>query len=141
MEKVHELKIQPQYFKAVVSGKKNFELRKNDRGFKVGDILILKECESDLLFRDEFGEEQYGKPHYTGNEIKKTITYILEGGNFGLHKDYCILGLGKYVEKGSITDEEIDTYGKFSDYEKKIIKEQYSKCPKGTFPNPRCALY
>ncbi|WP_331384989.1 DUF3850 domain-containing protein [Bacillus badius] len=39
----HELKIYPQYFKAVVSGKKSFEIRKNDRDFKVGDTLLLHE--------------------------------------------------------------------------------------------------
>lgn len=31
---IHELKILPQYFKEVVNGNKNFEVRKNDRGFK-----------------------------------------------------------------------------------------------------------
>lgn len=44
-------------------------------------------------------------------------------------------------EYGSITDEEIDAFGKFSDYQKKIIKEEYAKHEKGTFPNPMCALY
>lgn len=43
--------------------------------------------------------------------------------------------------KGSITDEEIDDYGRFTNDEKKIIREQYSKHKKGKFPNPRCALY
>ena len=47
----------------------------------------------------------------------------------------------KIVELGSITDKEIDAFGKFSDYEKNIIKEQYSKYPKGFFPNPICALH
>lgn len=47
----------------------------------------------------------------------------------------------KVIELGSITDEELDTFSKFSDYEKNIIKEEYSKHPKGFFPNPRCALY
>lgn len=42
---------------------------------------------------------------------------------------------------GAITDEEIDEYGSFSEHEKEIIKEQYAKHKKGTFPNPRCALY
>ncbi|HGS9342764.1 DUF3850 domain-containing protein [Clostridioides difficile] len=31
---IHELKILPQYFKEVVNGNKNFEVRKNDRSFK-----------------------------------------------------------------------------------------------------------
>lgn len=45
------------------------------------------------------------------------------------------------IEYGSITDEEIDKFGKFDDYQKKIIKEMYAKYPKGFFPNPMCALY
>lgn len=39
----HGLKIQPDYFKAVFMGNKTFEIRKNDRGYKAGDVLILKE--------------------------------------------------------------------------------------------------
>lgn len=39
----HELKILPMYFQAVWDGKKTFEVRKNDRGYKLNDILILKE--------------------------------------------------------------------------------------------------
>ena len=40
--KVHNLKIKPQYFKDVVSGIKTFEVRKNDRNFKVGDPKYCK---------------------------------------------------------------------------------------------------
>ncbi len=40
---IHELKILPEYYKAQVEGKKNFEIRKNDRDYKVGDKLVLKE--------------------------------------------------------------------------------------------------
>lgn len=40
--KKHNLKILPQYFEAVINGCKNFEIRKNDRFFKLNDILFLK---------------------------------------------------------------------------------------------------
>lgn len=40
--KTHELKLDIKYFDDVKSGKKNFEIRKNDRDFQVGDILELK---------------------------------------------------------------------------------------------------
>jgi hypothetical protein len=39
----HELKIWPIYFDARKDGKKTFELRVNDRDFKVGDRVLLKE--------------------------------------------------------------------------------------------------
>lgn len=40
--KVIPLKTKPQYFEMQLSDKKNFEVRKNDRSFKVGDILCLE---------------------------------------------------------------------------------------------------
>lgn len=43
--KIHELKIWPEFFDAVDSGKKKFDVRKNDRGFKEGDVLVLREFE------------------------------------------------------------------------------------------------
>ncbi|GAY70610.1 hypothetical protein FMV2238Y02_03340 [Streptococcus canis] len=41
----HMLKCYPQYFKAVKDGTKPFECRYNDRDFKVGDELLLREYE------------------------------------------------------------------------------------------------
>lgn len=75
----HELKIAPRWFEDVQSGRKNFEIRRNDRDFKVGDYLLLKEWER-------------GK--YTGREITRKIQYIYEGdGTYGLSDEFCILGL------------------------------------------------
>jgi len=76
----YELKILPQYFKAVQEGTKTFKITKNDRGFKVGDTLLLKEWE--CLERG-----------YTGQEITKEVIYILEDGQCVLEEGYCILGL------------------------------------------------
>ena len=39
----HELKILPEYFEALASGTKTFEIVLNDREYKVGDLLILRE--------------------------------------------------------------------------------------------------
>lgn len=39
--RVHELKTWPEFFQAVVTGKKRFEFRKDDRGFAVGDFVLL----------------------------------------------------------------------------------------------------
>ena len=80
----HELKTWPEYYDKVVSGEKTFELRKNDRYFKVGDTLTLqKYCPN---------EEKY-----LGWEITVEVTYILEGGNFGLEEGFVIMGF-KYLK-------------------------------------------
>ena len=41
----HHLKTLPEYFQAAIVGKKPFEIRNNDRGFKPGEIVILEEFE------------------------------------------------------------------------------------------------
>ena len=61
---LHDLKISHKYFDAVANGIKCFEVRKNDRPFKVGDTLRLREFDPD-------------KKLYTGRETERTVTYIL----------------------------------------------------------------
>lgn len=75
---VHELKIVPEYFEEVFRENKNFEIRKNDRDFNVGDYLLLKEFDG---------------VDYTGRQIFRKVGYILEGGNYGLDKEYVIMSL------------------------------------------------
>lgn len=74
--KIHEIKIAAMYYEDVASGKKSFELRKND-GYKQGDKLIM------LEFKD-------GK--HTGRIINADVTYMLEDYT-GLAEEYCILGI------------------------------------------------
>lgn len=88
----HDLKCWPEFFRAITSGDKPFDLRKNDRKFKAGDRVLLRE------FDDRAGK-------YTGMEIEKRITYVLDGIGGGcitplqgLIRGYCILGLGPFVE-------------------------------------------
>jgi hypothetical protein len=77
----HLLKTHPEYWDAIASGDKTFELRKDDRGFKVGDQLALirfdpvkkKMDESKILFR--------------------TVSYILRGRLFGLEEGFVIMGI------------------------------------------------
>lgn len=77
--RVHELKIIPRFYYDVISGKKNFEVRFNDRDFKVGDVIILRAFE-------------YG--HYLDCEpIPKIIKYVLFDFDFcGLKENYVVLG-------------------------------------------------
>lgn len=75
----HRLKLAKMFFDAVDTGKKSFELRKNDRNYQIGDILELHEMSD--------GEE-------TGRVTEKQVIYILEGFK-GLEEGYCILGLSE----------------------------------------------
>lgn len=74
--KVHVLKLTQPFFNDVFFNRKEFELRKNDRDYKIGDSLKLVEYPSD-------------NPRY----VFKVIKYILYGGAYGLADDYVILGL------------------------------------------------
>lgn len=38
----HTLKCWPDFFNAIASGRKTFEVRKNDRGYQAGDTLVLR---------------------------------------------------------------------------------------------------
>jgi len=80
----HELKTIQPYFNAVQNGLKPFELRKNDRNFKKGDTLLLREWSN--------------KDGYSGNFILKTITYVLKD-YIGIEEGYCILGLDYKIER------------------------------------------
>jgi ASC-1-like (ASCH) protein len=88
---IHELKTLTKYFHAVVSGNKNFELRKNDRDFKVGDILMLKEFNLQEKYEPVEGEKAY----FSGKKVLRQITYIFKDitESMGLSKDYVILGI------------------------------------------------
>ena len=68
---IHALKILPGYFEDVISGKKTFEIRKNDRDYKVGDLLALNEYTET--------EEYIG---YTGRSCLVKVDYILDNGAF-----------------------------------------------------------
>lgn len=56
---IHELKILPKYFDDIRYGKKRFELRRNDRDFKVGDYLALNEFDTSYTGRTELVKVVY----------------------------------------------------------------------------------
>lgn len=77
---IHELKTWKEYFEEVFMGRKTFEVRKNDRNFKKGDILILKEWDNE-------------KQEYTGRQMARGISYILTGGQFGVENGFVVMAL------------------------------------------------
>lgn len=64
----HVLKCWPNYFQAIVEGRKNFEVRYDDRGFQAGDKVTLREYDPNGLTESS---------SYSGREIEATIGYVL----------------------------------------------------------------
>lgn len=87
----HELKTCARYFEAVERGDKTFEVRKNDRAFQTGDTLVLikvTDCAGRYYVTPD--GQTFGKI-----TIRKRITYLLQGGQFGIEPGFCVLGLGE----------------------------------------------
>lgn len=91
--KIHELKILPQYFEDVKCGHKTFELRKDDREFQTGDILMLKEFNQNKKYKTINETET----NFSGKKVLRQIKYILKDIE-GLNKNYAILGI-KPIDK------------------------------------------
>ena len=86
---IHELKTIPKYFAMIVAGSKNFEVRKNDRDFKIGDELILKEYDNNKSL------SYYSSDRYTGRILHRRIDYVLHGGQLGIEEGYCVMSLSR----------------------------------------------
>lgn len=76
----HELKCWPGPFQALLDGVKHHEVRKDDRAFRVGDALLLREW--DMVHK-----------RYTGRGTERVITYATVPGTFGLPPDLCVLSV------------------------------------------------
>lgn len=72
----HNLEISPEYFNAVVSGEKTFEIRKNGRDFKAGDKLHLTEVSDSFPPR----------------KVTVEVTHILDNPEY-LQKGYVAMGI------------------------------------------------
>lgn len=79
--KVHGLKTWPAYFEAVRKGRKTFEVRLDDRGFRRGDFLHLQEYDPKTS-------------RYSGRTLTALVRYILRKG-FGLQPGYVVMAIRK----------------------------------------------
>jgi hypothetical protein len=78
--KIHDLKIWPEPFAAIVRGDKHHEFRKDDRGFEVGDVLELRSWNPET--------SSYGLGF-----IAMRVTYISRGPSFGIPDGYCVMSV------------------------------------------------
>lgn len=80
--KIHLLKCWPEFYARLENGQKPFELRKNDRDFQTGDVLVVAEY---IPSEDKL----------TGKNLRFSITYVLKGPWGGLAEGWAILGIKK----------------------------------------------
>lgn len=67
--KIHNLKTWPAPYSSLVDGTKTFEIRKDDRGYRVGDMLVLMEwIPPEEIYQD-------GEGCYTGRVMMRRVTY------------------------------------------------------------------
>lgn len=94
----HTLKARPQYFEDVRLGIKPFEVRKNDRGFERGDVLVLREWYP-------------GAHRYSGRELRRLVTYVLDaddGVDLGLKPGHVVMALGQIPNEAPQEEENDD---------------------------------
>lgn len=76
----HELKEWPEYFRHTIAGRKNFQIRYEDRDFRVGDQLLIKEWDP----RGEFDSpaEKTVPVGFTGKAVLLRVDYIMDTVDF-----------------------------------------------------------
>jgi hypothetical protein len=82
----HRLKTSAEFWDAIYLKIKPFEIRRDDRGFKVGDILVL----------EKYGDVAGDYVRDSGGHIvtlRQRITYVLPGGQFGIEPGFSVLGI------------------------------------------------
>lgn len=92
----HILKLNDRYFDAVANGIKTFEIRKNDRDYKVGDALVLEKVNDEGKYLT-YADHNLGMN--LNYEIKVAVTYILTHDEFdGISEGYVALGIRRVSE-------------------------------------------
>jgi hypothetical protein len=97
---IHELKTHPQYFARLADGSKTFEIRKNDRGYQAGDVLVLREY-NPAGDHDECDNATCRTKRYSDAQIRRRVGFVASGVLFGLDLgEHVVLSLLPCDEEG-----------------------------------------
>lgn len=72
----HEIKTETEFYQQVEKGVKRFEARKNDRYYKVYDMVTLLESVQGVLTGRKYGPVE--------------IDYVLRGPAYGIEDGFCV---------------------------------------------------
>lgn len=126
----HELKIEPKYYNEVISGRKRFEVRKDDRNFKIGaefeaenDFKIKSMlCENETLHvkkGDEGFIDKNGFIHWLTGEGRGKIQEI----ESACIKGYDIDNIAKLIADALIRQYGLEDYLENEDIQKDEFEE------------------
>lgn len=76
----HRIKLWSEFAGHIMEGSKTYEVRKDDREYEVGDLLVMVEV-----------DRETEAP--TGWELRAWVIHKTPGGRFGIAPDYCVLGI------------------------------------------------
>jgi hypothetical protein len=76
----HELKSWPGPFQAMWTGLKRAEFRRDDRGYRVGDLLELREWDPD-------------RQQYTGFRLTARVTHLVRGPELEVPAGFAVLSI------------------------------------------------
>lgn len=93
--KTHKLKLNIEFCDDVLSGKKNFEIRENNRGFQTGDLIKFIPANGRYHIDDNGNEIQHAPYHPIRNKTYK-IKYILNG--WGLKNVFVVLAIEEVLK-------------------------------------------
>jgi hypothetical protein len=91
----HYLKCWPEFFDAVERGDKTFEIRKNDRGFQRGDVLVLRKYDP---FTSSYVSPE-GAPRSNASKaatVTVAVSYVLS--DYGLQPGYVCMAIAEVVD-------------------------------------------
>lgn len=96
MIQTHYIKLNHHFCDAVLNGDKNFEIRRNDRGYQRGDRIVFRAVnDAGLTVPHEVNRQAY------------MITYLLHG--YGLQDGFCVLGIKPLDDRKMDEEEEDET--------------------------------
>ena len=89
LPKLHRIKLDIAYYDDVMSGTKTFEIRKDDRDYEVGDLVIFIPADHGIVL----------PPWGEGEERIFRITYLIGSSTFGgIREGYVVFGISEVKE-------------------------------------------